>query len=477
MDKLMDYKNNAESLNDDDIILEDEGETTTFANKPKVEEKPEEEKEYDGPGAVITKEQYDRMKESQNNKGFKVGKENTEETKESVKAYMEDMDKQIEEAKETHDKIKASEEYKASKTNKLETVTVIIDKTGMGETIFTDDERKKIEKADKIKLIEQTTETFKGIKIKKKYDKAKLHSVSKKVFDKSLSSFINVGSGYLGKMASISSAEAIGLIQAADGEQTANTVTEQWSLLYSKLRYTSIGKFESFDDFLRNTAFTDYNVMAYAMICSTYPDEDKLSLTCANPQCQKQFEIPYSNKLLIRTDKVTEEMGYKVQQIIEADSFKDEAIKLHEQSPVKTIDRISVSEDNSILFDISIPSAYEVIERIYRGLDKKFLEQKYARQLELTYYIRAAYLLDSDGDYIEIDDPNDIITDVLYQMTEFQLKRLEALCKRISDNIIFEFGFKTIECPHCKHKVEDYPLNLNVLLFQKVRRIMGMTIA
>ena len=128
MDKLMDYKNNAESLNDDDIILEDEGETTTFANKPKVEEKPEEEKEYDGPGAVITKEQYDRMKESQNTKGFKVGKENTEETKESVKAYMEDMDKQIEEAKETHDKIKASEEYKASKTNKLETVTVIIDK-------------------------------------------------------------------------------------------------------------------------------------------------------------------------------------------------------------------------------------------------------------------------------------------------------------------------------------------------------------
>lgn len=476
MDNLMNYKNEAETLIDDGMILESDEETTTIAEKAaqsKPTAKPEE--DYDGPGAVISKEDYDRMKKSQETKGFKVGQENTPETQESVKAYLADMDKDIEKAKETAEKIKASDEYKA-KQNKVESVTVIIDKSGMGETIFTDEEMKKIEKADKIKLIEQTTETFKGIKIKKKYDKTKLHTVSKKVFDKTYSSFINVGSGYLGKMKSISSAEAIGLIQSAQGEQTANTISERWSLLYSKLAYTSIGEFKTFDDFLRNTAFTDYNVMVYAVICSTYPDEDKLSLTCVNKNCQKQFEIPYSNKLLIRSDKVSETMGGKVQEIIEADSFLDEAIKLHESSPVKTVNRVSVSENNEILFDISIPSAYEVIERIYRGLDKKFMDVKYDRMLELSYYIRAAYLLDSDGDYIEIDDPNDIISDVLNRMNEYQLKRLEALCTRIGNDIVFEFGFKTIECPHCHNKVNDFPLDLNMLLFQRVRRLMNMKI-
>lgn len=458
---LQSLKNEAKQLTgeseNNDVIITDDSDVVS-------------EEEYTGPGVSISKEDYEKMVADKNRKGIVIDPSNQKESQDGVQSALDDLDEQIAIEKAKSEQIKESLKF-----NALQTVEVLIDKTGLGKIEFTDEEKAKLQHADKIVLIEQSEEKFKNIKIKKRTSGKDLKSVAEKVFDKSLSQFVNVASGYCGKMGNISSAEAITLIDN-DGDNTAESLTEKWSILYKKIKYTSIGKFESFDQFLKETALSDYSVMVYALVCASYPDKDKIILTCGNEKCKQTFEHEYETSKLIRTDLIKPELAGRVYDIVSKQTFIDEAKKVHESSPVKTIDRVSITEDDSILLDIYVPSAYEGIERMYRQLNEKYTQKKYFPLWSMLHFIRNAYLLDEDGEYVVIEDPNDIMENVLLNLTEYQIKRLNVLCEKKSANLTFDFGLKSIECPKCHHKIENYDIPVEALLFLRVRRLLDTEI-
>ena len=122
--------------------------------------------DYEGPGMII-----DTPKPKEDT-AYKIGPMANKDRVEGVQNTLTELDEQI---KAEHEKFmeitKGGKEIPAVASDKMATpeeVTVIIDKSGMGDIIFTEEEQKRIEKAKRIKLVEVSEKKLQTLKIKKK---------------------------------------------------------------------------------------------------------------------------------------------------------------------------------------------------------------------------------------------------------------------------------------------------------------------
>ena len=433
---------------------------------------------YSGPGVVI-----DTPKDKEPTT-YKVGPMANKERVEGIENTLNDMDEQIREAHEEFMKItKGGKEIPKTGEEKIadpKEVTIILDKAGMGEVTFTEEEKKRIEKAKKIRLVEVTDKKLSTIKIKKKLKRGDDFAVIQKSFDRSLSSVIAMASGYTAKMANISALEAIKLTQRP-GKDTANSILEKWSLIYSKLKNVSIGDFKTFDDFISNTAFTDYNSFIYALLCSSYPEEDVIAFTCRSEECSKlpnaEFEIKYKNRGLIRSDLITDEQASIMSDIINAAPILTEAKKVHEQSPVNQTLRFAFDDESGIIIDFTIPSVKEVVERLYNRLDESLLTEENQIPIIFAHNIKAIYIPDYDGgvedeyEYNEITDLNHVVQ-VVKQFNEYQTNLIGEYLSSITTKYSIRFGLPKVECPRCHHDYGEYDVELERIVFQRVQQRM-----
>ena len=266
----------------------------------------EEEVSSNNSGLVISDAEFDKIsnekKNEYNGKGIVIDKadikdptENaikgnvTPEMKDSVNDYITDQDKQIAEAKAVAEKMKEKgitpEMLKAKKAGvsphninrealknaqkPTEIVNIYLDGTDIGKVQLSDEIMKKVEIADAVRLVKQ--HDLAGIKIDRTSEntkETKMH-IMEKAFDRTLSPFIALGSGYMGKMGNCSTSDFIKLGRAIDAGANYQSQLDRWQLLYEKMRYCSIGKFETFDDFLKGTAYDDYENLQFALICAS----------------------------------------------------------------------------------------------------------------------------------------------------------------------------------------------------------------
>lgn len=447
-----------------------------------LEEEPvsEPEETYDGPGIVMTKEEYEQSKGDKggvNVSGIKP------ETMESTKQYLKDMDNQIEELKQRKEEMEAKGIAPAPKSSPQSIVNIYIDKAQVGEIALTPEQQKKVEMAQKIVLNETTELSYKTIKIHrpdvdKDTDRKRKDTVIKRAFDRTLSPFIALGSGYLGKMANCSVAEIMRLGRQIDSGRNLQSELERWSLLYNKMKYCSIGEFETFDDFLKNTAYTDYDNLQFAVICASFPADTTLQFTCPNcstKEKETRFNYTVKNKDLLRTDLVDQSIADQVYKIIDSDTFIERAKEVHENSWMNKVTRMSANEeDNLIMMDLYIPSAYDAIHRTYEQLtNPKKNSQDYDTYVDLIRMIKAVYIADEDEDtgepvYYQFEDVNDIF-DIISNFTDAQLNRIAQFVQNSYLAHQYYYGIKDVVCPQCGHHLGEYPMNMDTLLFHKVR--------
>lgn len=434
---------------------------------------------YDGPGMII-----DTPEKRKEDTPVRIGPLANEERVTGINNTLNEMDEQIMEAhKQFMEITKGGKDIpRTEKTQiaNIDEVTIILDKSGLGEVSFTEEEKKRIEKAKRIKLVEVSDKKLATLKIKKKLKKDDDFTVVQKSFDRSLSSVIALASGYTAKMSNISALEAIKLTQRP-GTDTANSILEKWSLIYEKMKNVSCGSFETFDDFISNTAFADYNAFLYALICSSYPEEDAMTFTCRSEKCKdlpnKDFEIKYKNKGLIRTDLITEEQASAMQKIIEAAPILTEAKKVKEQSPVNQTMRLAFDDDSGIIVDCTIPSVKDVIERIHRNLDDELRSADNQIALLLATNIQAIYIPDyesTDEDEYEYTELTDIhhIVQAINQFTEYQTNLLGEYLDSITRKYLIRFGLPSVVCPRCHHDYGEFDVELDRIVFQRVQQRM-----
>ena len=453
---------------DDGLILEEEPEETVA------------EPEYEGPGIVMSKEEYEKSQANKSATGMKVS-EIKEETMDSIKSYMKDQDAEIKALKQKRDEMEAKGVVPATRSPQ-NIVNIYIDKAQVGNISLTPEQQKKVEMANKIVVTETTELNFKTIKIKrddadKGMDRKRKDTIIKRAFDRTLAPFIALGSGYLGKMGNCSVAEIMKLGRQIDSGRNLKSELERWSLLYDKMKYCSIGKFESFDDFLKNTAYTDYDNLQFALIVASFPTDTTLQFTC--PRCNNVFNVTIPNKDLLRTDLVDPEIAQTVQDIFNADTFIERAKEVHEKALFNQVKRISANEkDNLILLDLYLPSAYDAIHRTYEQLtNPRKDDEDYSSYVDLVRMIKSVFIADTeeigeDGEpvYYRFDDVNDIF-DIVSNFTEDQINKIGQFLQNSYVAHQYYYGIKEVVCTNeaCKHNLGEYPMSMDTLLFHKVR--------
>jgi len=450
----------------------------TIAETAAPDVKAEPTKEELGGGIIIEEDPNAKKPED----GIKVGPM-AGETQENVAKTMQEMDQMIDIAK----KVSAAK-GEVVKTPDL-TVEVLMDKTGMSSVEFTAEEKEKMSVAKKINVVEIDTKKLASLKVNKpKALKAK--TLIQKTFDRQYASFVAAASGYLGKMRNMSSLEVINLITInANAKNSTEALMQKASLIYEKLKEASIGEFESFDDFCKKTAVNDLNVMVYALIRATYPDEEEIVLNCANPKCvhkekdaegkvievPNQFTYKYKNTELILTKDISEKLRTAAQNIYEHQYTIEDANTAAQDAPIYNSKTFALDEDQRIIVTVHCPTIYTAAENVTKRIDMSEIKDKatYQPAIELGMFVENIMLADDEtGEYNQYTDIENIV-EIIYNMTDDEL---EVLSQIISDNVLdyqYKYGFKAenVVCPHCGQPFKnDVEVEIDRLLFIQVQR-------
>jgi hypothetical protein len=479
--------------NDEDIFeFDDDDENTVTQKAPAVKEGEKKEEPVDDGmtptapdlgGGIIINNPVETKKEE----GIRVGPlTEGSESMNNVKETLKELDTMTEVAK----MVRAA---KGERPKELTVVEILMDKVGMREVEFTDEERKKLSAAKRIKVVELDTKEVPAIKIRRpKSGKAK--TLIQKAFSKQYAPFVAAASGYLGKMRNLSSLEVINLVSInANAKTGAEAILQKASLIYSKIQETSLGKFESFDSFCKSTAIIDINVMVYALVRATYPDDEEIMMNCANPQCThktrnaegkvvsvpNQFKHSYKNTQILLSHKLSKRVQDASNEIYKAsNTVEDALLYATEKSVLNTVKRAALGENQSIIIDIYCPSIYDSVEFIAKKvdmLDEIKDNDAYAPAINLATFIKSVMLKDEEtGEYDVFDDIEDII-DIVYNMSE---DTLEVINQLVSENVMdyqFKYGFKAsdVVCPHCGQPFfEDVEIEIDQLLFLQAQHHM-----
>jgi len=431
---------------------------------------------YDGPGLVINKNEF--TEEVEEIKPNYTGV--TPSTQEHLDAYLKEMDEDIEMLKENVEIQKQEEDESEEESSemtadefneKYEQAVVIIDKTNFGHIVnFTEEEHEKLEKVSKIKLEEIETVSLETIKTKKIKKKADFNKIIKKINNHTTTSVVLPISGYVAEMRGCSAYELISLI--GNNDNAMLSAQNRWSVIHEKLESASIGKM-NFNEFMLNTASADYETLIYGILCSTYPDDSSMTITCE--KCDKRFEHKYSVRSLIRAEEMSDDLKDAFVQIVDNSISEEAAKKVHDESPIKQVKRVKLPM-SGIIAEIYVQSAYDLLNKSIKGLNEN-KDSKYNDTAVISTLVNSLYIPDVDdpGSYFEVDESLDIAK-TLYTMNEKDIMVIRKLGEDMMKDMSVEYGLMNIRCPHCKHYTPTLPVNVEDVLFFRYQQALNTEI-
>jgi hypothetical protein len=412
-----------------------------------------------------------------------------DDTAKNVENYMKEMDaeterERIKALKNGFDETSAAEgrpqkskdeedstlEDDADFDEKYQKAIVLIDKTGMGQAInFTDEEREKLQRVKSIRLEEIQKVEIGTIKTKK----GKKNSVDK-ILQRQASvhttPIILSASGYTAVMKGCSTYELISLMTSA--QNALIDTRTKWTMLWNKLESTSIGEMD-FDTFLQSTAAIDYNTFIYGVLCSTYPDDDKIPMEC--PKCKSPFDHSYSTRSLIRAEKMSEKMQNLVAHIVDGSHTADGAKRVHSESTFNTVKSVRLPISGFII-ELHVQSSYDLINNSIKGLTEN-KDERYNQASVMSTAVRTIHVPDpdEDGAYLSYDEVMDI-TKFIYSLQDTDILVLTKQTEVVLDDLTFEFGLMDVTCPKCKNHQKTIPFDIESILFYRYQQAMNTKI-
>ena len=82
-----------------------------------------------------------------------------------------------------------------------------------------------------------------------------------------------------------------------------DVMNRQWSIIYDHIKWTSIGDFKSYDEFISVTRFIDLQYFLWAILVATSNEEEDITYTCGNEKCKADHDGKYRPREIIRIDE------------------------------------------------------------------------------------------------------------------------------------------------------------------------------
>lgn len=329
-------------------------------------------------------------------------------------------------------------------------VTVTIDKEHADDLNFSDDEKKKMIKAEVIKL---------EVVDKKEIARRRIRRIPK---DKKLaalqgadinSSQYSVPLPILCDYVRFKGAQIIELANAItyDDSTPVEAIERKAQLIYNQLlggsniqKYDSNQKLEmSYGDFLNKFLFNDIDMALYGILVASSMEETETVATCG--QCKKEYNISYNIKKLLTQEGMSDDIKRRFEEIL---SHKADVLYLNEMSARENMTHELESPLTGNIYAVNYPTIARVLD-IYRRIDPDNQVENY--RAALLMYIDNILVYDKvQGDYIPVDE--DEIEELLVTFRELPQDELDILMKYLKDfpyNVVLKIHSK---CDKCGHK-------------------------
>lgn len=384
----------------------------------------------------------------------------------------------VESDKETENEQMTEEEIQEANERK-QLVEIIIDKTGLGyENIeFSDEEREKIRYANEIKLKEVETLDLSSIVVSRP-EKSFLETIEESSAPTLSSTMIPLpGSRYKVRVKGLSYGQ-LGDILLTEETKNFDRIHKQYSIIYNSLGTPNIGKFQNFEDFLRNTAFTDMDMLLYGLIVSTFPEIESIPLSCR--RCGHQFAFEYTPRTLLDFENCSDQFLENVKSVTDCPAEK--AVEFNKGSFLKKRKVIKLPL-SGYLIEFGLASAYDylynMVDVIFGDAFKRDHPDDTNGILQFNAafisMIRSIYVPNSDGTYMQFTNTEDIIQ-ILYQVKVDEFPMISNIVGKYTDEYTPQFSFKNVTCPNCKIVIPRVSADLNNLVFRKYQRLLSTEI-
>lgn len=185
----------------------------------------------------------------------------------------------------------------------------------------------------------------------------------------------------------------------------ADAILKQWSIIYKHIKWTSIGEFKDFDDFLSKTKFVDQEFLMWAILVSTASENESITIGCGDKDCNNTHTMTYNPRSIINIDPKTVPKYY---QKVDSAAPGAEAIEVYQNHAVTH--RMFRLPKTKVLVEFDSPSVAE------------FINVKYSRMRTVF----EQYYPDDNFDQV-LPQLMEMLNDEKMRDTEFALKMAAAI--------------------------------------------------
>lgn len=362
---------------------------------------------------------------------------------------------------------------------KKKAVQVIIDKTGLGvDFAFSDEEKKKIEEAETIRVNEVKLIDIAAIKSKRS-DKSFQDAIKDFNYKGTRTTICFPASGYRAQMKGMTYGEYADVALSMENI-TFDQYRKRLSIIYNKMTNISSGPFKDFEDFLKHTAYTDISLAIYGLFIATEADNQEIRLSCGNSKCNKSFNWKYNTRSLLRLDRCADKFVSKMQELSTVSAMEFDKVKAN--SAVENSKFIELPE-SKIIVEMGIASAYDFLYNFVPLMDEKTFKDSfgddendlYKNNLLLLTSVRTVYVPDENGKYVECNGYKDIL-EALYNISPQEIKIITAYTAKFQSEYEMVFSLGDVVCPHCSTVTKNLDVSIEDLVFQTYNLLLSTEI-
>ena len=372
-------------------------------------------------------------------------------------------------------------EHKEEDT-KSKTINLIIDKTGLGtDFILNEDERKKMAEANEIRLTQVEVLDIASITTEKPERDSFTGKINTYQLSGSKTTISFPASGFKADMTGLTYGEIADISLSMDAVNV-DKYYKRLAIIYNKMKNISNGPFDSFEDFLKNFAYTDISLAVYGLFVATFPEVQTISLRCGRNSCNKTFDWDYATRSILRLDKSDEVLLNKMAQLASADPNEYEDI--YKKAAVRNSKFIKLPYSGYIV-ELGIASAYEFLYNFIPVIDDETFKQAFGNDINDVYKNNMLLLTtvlsvripknDNPNSYILCEGYKDIV-DAIYSISPEEIKIIATMSNKIQTQYQVNYSFGDVKCPHCGNVTKDLDLTIDDLVFQTYQRLISTEI-
>ena len=379
-------------------------------------------------------------------------------------------------------KVEDIEHKDEEEDTKSKTINLIIDKTGLGtDFILSEDERKKMAEANEIRLTQVEVLDIASITTEKPERDSFTGKINTYQLSGSKTTISFPASGFKADMTGLTYGEIADISLSMDAVNV-DKYYKRLAIIYNKMKNISNGPFDSFEDFLKNFAYTDISLAVYGLFVATFPEVQTISLRCGRNSCNKTFDWDYATRSILRLDKSDEVLLNKMAQLASADPNEYEDI--YKKAAVRNSKFIKLPYSGYIV-ELGIASAYEFLYNFIPVIDDETFKQAFGNDINDVYKNNMLLLTtvlsvripknDNPNSYILCEGYKDIV-DAIYSISPEEIKIIAAMSNKIQTQYQVSFSFGDVKCPHCGNITKDLDLTIDDLVFQTYQRLISTEI-